>query len=123
MGRRYYRRKGSMAGQMLRDTVDVSNVLPWWGVALLTGTMFAAFYWLLPWWIESRLANLQGNLLAPMIESLFGRRIHWFQYLAIVIGLIGAFFTVKNYLSLSRLSTPEQREVGWFSRLLARLLD
>ncbi len=123
MGRRYYRRKRSMAGEMIRDTVEVSNRLPWWGVAIFTFILFALFYWVLPWWIHSRLDSLQNNMLGHLIEAAIRRRVHWSQYLAIVIALIGSFFTIRNFFFGQRLNRSGERNVGWFSRIFARFLD
>lgn len=123
MGRRYYRRKSSMAGEMIRDTAYIGNRLSWQGSAILGFVLFAVFYWLLPWWVQTRLDGLQSNMFRPMLEAAFGRRIHWFQYLGIALGLIGLFFAIRNYFAYDRLDRGGENNIGWFSRILAKLID
>lgn len=125
MGRRYYRRRNSnSAGALVRDTVEVGNRLPWWGAALLGVLLFSVFYWFLPAWIHHQWdANLDRSLFSNMVRQAFERRVHWLQYLGIVLGVICAFFAIKNYFWSERLSRDGERDVGFFSRLLARILD
>lgn len=121
--RRRYRRKRSMAGEMLSDTSYIANRLSWQVAALLGVVLFVIFYWLLPLWIEHQLASLHSNIFRPMIEAVFSRRVHWVQWLGIALGLICAFYSVRNYFACQRLGSRDERNVSFLSRLLARLLD
>ncbi|MGZ8212910.1 MAG: hypothetical protein ACXWTP_00210 [Methylosarcina sp.] len=112
-----------MSGGMLSDASYVANRLSWTGAALLGFVSFIVFYWLLPMWINHQLNSLQGNMFRPMVEAVFSRRIHWLQWLGIALGLICAFFSIRNYLGLNRLHSGGERNVSFFSRLLARWLD
>ena len=121
MGRRYRRR--SVAGSVVRDTVEIANVLPWWGAALLGLILFILFYWLLPLWLQSKLDGLEGNMFKPIVEVVFGRRMHWSQWVGIALGLVGLFFAVRNYFIAYRMDRGDLRGVGWLARLLAKLID
>lgn len=124
MAYRRYRRKRSMAGEMLADTSYVANRLSWKGAAIFGVVLFVAFYWLLPALLTHQLESLpQSNMFRPMVEALFAKRIHWVQWLGIALGLICAFFAVRNYFASQRLDSHGERNVSFFSRLLARWLD
>jgi len=116
-------RKRSMAGEMLSDTSYVANRLSWKGAAILGAVLFVIFYWLLPAWLNHQLNSLQGSMLRPLVEAVFAKRIHWVQWLGIALGLICAFFAVRNYFAFQRIGRDGERDVSFFSRLLARLLD
>ncbi|MEJ6022036.1 hypothetical protein [Ramlibacter sp. PS4R-6] len=117
------RRRRSDAAQVAEDTAFIANKLPWWGAALFGVFSFALFYWLLPWWINSRIEMAGNSALRPAIEAMLGRRIHWSQYVAIALALICAFFAVRNYFRSDRLKYPEVKDASFFGRLLARFLD
>jgi drug/metabolite transporter (DMT)-like permease len=121
MGRHYRRR--SAASSIVRDTVATANVLPWWGAASLGLMLFILFYWILPMWMQSKLDDLQGNIFKPMIEAVFGRRMHWSQWLGIALGLIGLFFAVRNYFIVRSMDKGDLWGVGWLARLVARFID
>lgn len=121
MGRGYRRR--STANSVVRNTVEVANILPWWGAAILSLTLFVLFYWILPQWLQSKLNDLQGNMFRPMIEGLFDRRMHWSQWLGITIGLVGLFFAVRNYFVVRGMDKSDLWGVGWLARLFAKFLN
>lgn len=112
-----------MAGEMIRDTAYIGNRISWQGSATLGVVLFSVFYWLLPWWIQAKLTELQSNIFRPLLEVSFGRRIHWLQYLGIALGLICLFFAIRNYFSADRMNRNGEANVGWLSRLLAKLID
>lgn len=97
MGYRRYRRKYSMAGEALADTAFIANRLSWKGATIFGVVQFLVFYWLLPVWINHQLDSLQDNMFRPMVEAVFARRVHWFQWLAIALALVCTFFAVRNY--------------------------
>lgn len=121
MARRYRRR--SAASGVVRDTVEVANALPWWGAAILGLMLFILFYWVLPFWLQSKLDELQGNMIKPMVEALLGRRMHWLQWIGIALGLVGLFFAVRNYFVVCSMDRRDLWGVGWLARLFARFLD
>lgn len=121
--RRRYRRKRSVAGTVLSDTSYIANRLSWKGAAVFGGVLFVIFYWLLPAWINHQLETLQSNIYRPMFEALFARRIHWVQWVGIALGLICAFYAVRNYFASQPLSRYDENNVSFVSRLLARWLD
>ncbi len=123
MGYRRYRRKRSDVGQLLGDTAHVANYLPWWWSPFLGCALFAAFYWAIPAWIHHQLATLQGNMFRPIVESLFARRINWFQWLGLVLLIVCLIFAVRNYLSMGRLDRRDEQDVSWLTRLIVRLID
>jgi drug/metabolite transporter (DMT)-like permease len=102
----------------------VGNRLPWWGAALLGIVMFAIFYWGVPAWVHAQWnVNPSRTITGDIIRQVFERRLHWIQFLGITLGLIGAFFAIKNYYLAQRLSRSSERNVEFFTRILARLLD
>lgn len=123
MAYRRYRRKRSTTGNVLSDTSYIANRLSWKGAAIFGIVLFIIFYWLVPAWLNSQLNALQGNMFRPMVEVVFAKRIHWVQWLGIALGLICAFFAIHNYFAYQRLSSGDERNVSFLSRLLARWLD
>lgn len=123
MGYRRYRRKRSMASEVLADTAYIANRLSWKGAAIFGVVLFVLFYWVLPAWINHQLSSLQNNMLRPMFETVFARRVHWVQWLGIAFALICAFFAIRNYLAYQRLGAYGERNVSFFSRLFARWID
>jgi predicted MFS family arabinose efflux permease len=125
MGRRYYRRRSrNSAGALIRDSVQMGNRLPWWGAALMGLLLFLVFYWLLPLWLQSLLESTgKDNPLITMLQQVFERRIHWVEYLGIVFGLIGLFFTIKNYFFTFRITKHGEAGVGFFARIFGRFFN
>lgn len=121
MARRYRRR--SAASGIVRDTVEVANILPWWGAAMLGLSLFILFYLVLPFWLQSKLDELHSNMFKPMLVELFGRRMHWLQWIGIALGLVGLFFAVRNYFVVHNMDRRELWGVGWLARLFSRFLD
>lgn len=125
MSRRYYRRRNNnSAASVIRDTVYISNRSSWYVAAILGVILFAVFYWLLPAWMHPHLEqNLSNGPAGKLILVVFDKRIHWIENLGVVLGLVCAFFAVKNYFSQVQLGSKSERDVGFFSRLLARFFD
>jgi predicted MFS family arabinose efflux permease len=125
VGRRYYRRSNrNSAGALIRDSVFIGNRLPWWGAAIMGLVLFIVFYWLFPAWLEHRFESTASNSpLSAMLRQIFEYRIHWLEYLGIVLGLVGAFFAIKNYYFSQPLSKHGETGVGILSRILGRLFD
>jgi drug/metabolite transporter (DMT)-like permease len=125
MGRRYYRRRSrNSAGALINDAVSAGNRLPWWGAAIMGAMLFIVFYVLLPAWLEHLfVTNASQSPYRLLIKQIFEHRIHWVEYLGIVLGLIGVFFAVKNYFFTQPLSKHGETGVGILSRILGRLLD
>lgn len=123
MAYRRYRRKSSKSGSLVADTARAANRLSWAGSSALGAVFFVSFYWLLPAALNHLHDYLQGNIYLPIVEPLFEKRNHWSQWLAIALGLICAFFAVRNYFGAGRLDRNGERQVGFISRLLARWID
>lgn len=117
------RRRRSDAAQVAGDTAFIANKLPWWGAALFGVFSFVLFYWVLPWWINSRIETLGNSALRPAVESILGRRVHWSQYVAIALALICGFFAVRNYFRVDRLKYREVNDASFLARILAKYLD
>ena len=117
-------RRRSTAGGMIGDAVYVGNRLPWWGAALMGLITFVIFYLAVPAWVHAQWdANPSQSAASVAIRQVLERRLHWFEYLGIGLGLVGAFFAIKNAFLVQRLGHTGERGVGFFSRLIARLLD
>lgn len=121
--RRRYRRKRSVAGEILSDTSYIANRLSWKGAAVFGVVLFVIFYWLMPAWVHHQIETAHSTNSRMMLEALFARRIHWFQWVGIALGLICGFFAVRNYFASQKLSRYGEGNVSFISRLLARWMD
>ena len=85
---------------------------------------FVIFYWAVPAWVHAHWeANPSRSVASVAIRQVLEHRLHWFEHLGIGLGPIGGFLAIKNSVSGQRLGRSGERGVGFFSRLLARLLD
>lgn len=123
MGYRRYRRERSDVDQLFRDTAQMANYFPWQWSALLGFSLFAVFYWALPAWIHHQLSALQGNMLRPIVEVIFAKRIHWLQWIGEGLLVVCLIFAVRNYFSMNMLDRRGEQNLGWLSRLIVRLID
>jgi magnesium-transporting ATPase (P-type) len=123
MAYRRYRKRRSTASQILSDTTFIANRLSWKACIFLGIFSFSLFYFLIPVWINSQLNTLQGNMFRPVVEVIFARRTHWVKWVGIALGLICAFFAFRNYFVTERISSYGERNVSFFSHLLAKFLD
>jgi hypothetical protein len=123
MGYRRYRRKRSMTGQVAGDIAFIANRLSWKGAVIFGAAQFVVFYWLIPEWLNARLNSMQDNIFHPVAATLFARRVHWSQLLALALSLICVFSAIRNYLSSKRLTRNGEKNVSLVSHFLARWLD
>jgi len=121
MGRRF--RKRSKASKMVSDVTYISARLPWW-LALLFGLiLFLIFYYGFPAYLLSALEENSQSKMAPAIEAIFARRIHWFQWLGVAFGLVGSFFAVRNFAFQQSAGRSEQGIVSLLAKIIARKID
>lgn len=123
MAYRRYRKKRSAASQVLSDTSYIANRLSWKGCIIFGILSFSLFYFFIPMWLNNQLNSLQGNMFRPIVEAVFARRIHWVQWVGIALGLICTFFAIRNYLASEHIDSFGEKNVSFFSRILARFLD
>ncbi|MCC4834774.1 hypothetical protein LMH66_19200 [Shewanella sp. 10N.7] len=121
MGKGY--RNGSSGAQIVKDSVYISARLPWWGAIGFGAVLFVLFYFGIPAYLESKIADANGSLLTQAFESLFIRRIHLFEWVGIACALTGAFFGIRNYLVHGSASNIEQGIVSFISKLISRGID
>ncbi|WLQ13307.1 hypothetical protein O5O45_26650 [Hahella aquimaris] len=121
MGRRY--RKNSSNISIISDATHVGARLPWWGALLMGAILFVSLYFIMPFWLVSKLEAMSGNIYQPMLQAVFGKRIHWFEWAGIACGLVGLYYGVRNYTLLSRPSYQERNAIGFFARFISRLID
>lgn len=122
MARPPYRRR-SRSSQIVGDTVYIANRLPWWATAIFGLILFIVLYWVVPTWLASKLETSGSTAVRPMLEFMVGRRVHWFQWIAIAIGIACSFLAIRSYLRARRLSRGAEQDTNWLSRLIARLID
>ncbi|WP_298942732.1 hypothetical protein [uncultured Psychromonas sp.] len=118
MGRRYRKRTS-----IVSDTVVIGSRLPWWGALIFGSLSFVLFYFIIPSWLEAKLATESQNMFYPLLEAFFGRRIHWFKWTGIACGLIGLFFCIRNYFFNNSAEYSERTIVGFFARMFGRDLS
>lgn len=118
MGRRY-RRKNSGA-EIIRDSVYIASKLPWQWAFIFGFFLFILFYFLVPEYLNSRLHERTSPSMFSLLEIIFGRRIHWFQWLGVTCGLIGLYFSIRNYVLDFQAKHDERNLVGFIAKLIGR---
>lgn len=121
--RRRNRYQQSRAAQTVGDVAYIANRLTWKGAIAFGVALFVLFYWIIPAALHYYLGTARTGTIKPIIDSVFARRIHWFEWVGIALGLVCAFFAVHHYLADRRLSRAGERSAGFWSRILARWLD
>lgn len=71
---KYRSRKGR--NNVLCDVSHIANRMPWQGCIVLGAILFVVFYYLLPIYIENTLAGLKSEIMKPVFEIIFRRRLH-----------------------------------------------
>jgi len=122
MSRRYRRRK-SAASSILSDTAYIGSRLPWWGALLFGLATFLAFYYFVPEYLQNKLSERSESNVFPALEIMFGRRIHWFQWVGIACGLLGCFFAVRNYFFTRQAGRKERGIASLVARLVSRNVE
>lgn len=122
MGRRRYRKK-SAAGSIISDTASIGSKLSWWGALLFGLFTFILFYFIVPSWLEASLISKSENMFYPALEAIFGRRIHWFQWIGIACGFVGIYFGFRNYYLFDQAGHEERGIVVILARIFGRNLD
>ena len=117
------RRRRSSTGQIVRDASFIANRASWKAALVLGLVLFAVFYWAIPAWLQSQVDSANTTTLKPMLELVIGRRIYWSQLLGATLGLACLLFAAWNYFRSDRLRGRGERNVGFLSRLLARLFQ
>jgi hypothetical protein len=84
---------------------------------------FTFFYYIAPAWVISLVEEQPSRPITQGIEMVIMRRIHWLEYLGIVCGLIGLFFTIRNYYIAIYARQGERSIVGILSRIIGRNID
>ncbi|MEZ9822164.1 hypothetical protein AB4238_16320 [Shewanella sp. 10N.286.45.A1] len=120
MGRGY--RSSSSGAQIVRDSVYISARLPWWGAIGFGTALFVLFYFGIPAYLESKITEANGSMITQAFESLFLRRINWFEWIGVAFALIGAFFGIRNYFAYRCASNREQGVVEGIFKLISRNL-
>lgn len=122
MARRNFPRTRSPSSQAVKDVS--ANRLPWQACIAVGLVLYVLLSWIAPPLLAQRLAELpHDNSFRPLAEALIGRRLHWLPRLGIEMGLICAFFAVRNFFASRRLTKQGEDQVGFFARLGARWLD
>ncbi|HCG7544654.1 TPA: hypothetical protein NKZ82_004738 [Vibrio parahaemolyticus] len=111
MGRRYRRRSNGSA--IVSDSVYIAARLPWW----------AAICFGFPAFLESKASEMTASAFSQAFESIFMRRIHWFEWLGIACGLIGVFFDFRNYAISSHAGYEERGLVTFLAKIISRNIN
>jgi uncharacterized membrane protein len=108
---------------MISDAAYIGARLSWKGILWFGGISFVILYFIIPAWLSSILQEQQNNIFYPMLETVFARRLHWLKWVAIAIGLVSIYFSVRNYSNQRCAGREERGLVGWLARLIGRSLD
>lgn len=123
MGYRRYRRRRSSASHIMADTAHIANRASWYWSAILGVVLFAIFYWAIPAWINSSVSAMHDGIYKQFFIAAIAKRAHWSQWFGIALGLVCAFFAIRNFFLYEPVGHSGERNIGFFSRLLARFLD
>ncbi|GAA5135344.1 hypothetical protein GCM10025767_13020 [Thalassotalea piscium] len=72
------------------------------------------------------MSSIDEQLSRPITEGLkmvLIRRVHWLEYLGIVSGIVGLFFTFRNYFISAYARSGERSVVNILSRIIGRSID
>lgn len=119
--RRYYRK--SATGSIISDTAFITSRLSWWGSLLFGLFSFIIFYFIVPSWLEAKMAEQSNNMFIPMLKAVFEKRIHWFEWLGIVCGLISIIFSLRSLIMTNEASSRERGIISMLARLIGRHID
>jgi hypothetical protein len=117
--RRRYRRRSSI----FSDINHIGSKLSWWSALIFGVITFTAFYYLIPMWLEAKLASRSSSNIYPVLEAIFGRRIHWFEYVGTTSGIVCLYYSVRNYCFSSTANWKERSMVSILSKIIGRKID
>ena len=123
MTRRYDRRPRSRTFRLMSDIAYIANRHPWHWTLAVGALMFALLYWGAPALVSWQVESTHINIVRALLEAGFARRLHWFRWVGIAIGLTCLFFAAWNAWTRYRLGREGERNVSWLSKTLARWLD
>ncbi|MBB6541975.1 MULTISPECIES: hypothetical protein [Colwelliaceae] len=121
MARRY--RRKSHSSQIINDSIYASSRLPWWGALTLGLATFTFFYFIAPAWVMSSIDEQLSRPITEGLKMVLIRRVHWLEYLGIVSGIVGLFFTFRNYFISAYARSGERSVVNILSRIIGRSID
>ena len=119
--RRRYRRNSSSS--VVSDVAYIGSKLSWQGALMLGAISFGLFYFALPAWFDSLLNERQNSMFYPMLETVLARREHWLQWIGIACGLVGLFFSLRNYYLVNTADSDERNLATFLAKLLGRNID
>lgn len=119
--RRYYRKNA--AGSIISDAAFITSKLSWWGSLLFGLFSFIIFYFIVPMWLEAKLTEQSNNMFLPMLKDIFEKRIHWFEWLGIVCGLISIIFSLRSLIMTNQANYRERNFISMLARLISRHID
>ena len=117
-----YKRK-SKASSILGDAAEISSKIPWWAALLFGAFGFALFAIVVPNVLLAQLESSQDGNAYLVLETIIGRRIHWFGWLGIACGLVGIYYGVRNYYFGSSAGKDENKLVSLLARILGKRID
>lgn len=117
------RRRRNNASSIIRDVAHIASKVGWQGALVLGAASFILFYFILPLWFTSILEAQNRNTFYAVIEAVIGRRTHWLQWVGIACGLLGLFFSVRNYHYGRNARSGERGLAAFLAKLLGRALD
>lgn len=118
-----YRRKRSDAASIMADTLHIANRASWLGAAVLGVFLSTIFYWGIPGWINHAASTMQDGFTQQLAIKLLAPRVHWSQWFGIALGLVCAFFAIRNYFIPETISRRGEQTIGLIGKLLAKWLD
>ncbi|HHF0549867.1 TPA: hypothetical protein ACPHT3_004524 [Vibrio alginolyticus] len=121
MGRRYRRRSNGSA--IVSNSVYIAARLPWWAAICFGFISFLIFYFGFPAFLESKASEMSASAFSQAFESIFMRRIHWFEWLGIACGLIGVFFGFRNYAISSHAGYEERGLITFLAKIISRNIN
>ncbi len=129
--RRGYRRQSNSIGSTVGDVAYIANRFGPKGAFIAGLTGFIFFYFLIPigleHWVEYNKAKMTGQnatVMRQLLDSIFSRRfIRPCELAGMAMLVLGAAIALWKIWNEDRLSRVNEREAGFWARLVARLFD
>lgn len=116
-------RKRSDAASIMADTLHIANRASSQWAAVLGVVLFVIFYWGIPSWINHSASTMHDGFTKQLVIELLAQRVHWSQWFGMALGLVCAFFAIRNYFIPEMIGRNGEQTVGLIGKLLAKLLN
>jgi hypothetical protein len=115
------RRKG--LGSVVNDSAYIASRLPWWAAFIFGTLSFLFLYFAVPAWLSGNQEGRDAGFLRPVIEVIYTKHINKFQWAGIACGILGLYFTIRNYLIFKVADGTERGLLSTLAKIFGRYFD